>query len=283
MARQLAAAGQTVALLALIDVPPPGVRAAWEEEEVDLMAWFARDLAALSGQRVAVSPADLRRIPADDRLRRVVAAAQAAHLLPPDIGLAEAESLFAVFRATQRALGAYVPSPYPGSALLVLAGDPVAEDGQEAAPEAGAPRPQAAETSAVPKSVDPSVVAKNADTSAAPGSAETSVPPKSADTSAVRRSADTSAASRSTGISVTSRKADISAAPHSTGPSAAPERAWAPLILGDLTVERIACEHYTIVRPPYVEALAALLRARIGGVGEGAADGAAEGVMEGPE
>ncbi len=193
MARQLAASGQTVELLALVDVPPPGVRAAWEEEEVDLMAWFARDLAALSGQRVAVSPADLRRIPADDRLRRVVAAAQAAHLLPPNVGLREAESLFAVFRTTQRAMRAYVPSPYPGAALLVVVGDPAAEEGEEAAPQDA---------------------------------------------------------------------------------QASPELAWAPLVLGGLTVERIAGDHYTIVRPPHVEALADLLRARIGG---GAGAGAEEG------
>lgn len=40
-------------------------------------------------------------MPAGDRLRQVVLAAQAAHVLPPDLGTAEAARLFEVFRTTQ--------------------------------------------------------------------------------------------------------------------------------------------------------------------------------------
>jgi amino acid adenylation domain-containing protein len=124
MARQLAAAGEAVELLAMFDAPPPGAAAGWEEEELELMAWFARDLAALSGRPIAVSGADLAAVPAGDRLRQVVLAAQAAHVLPPDLGPAEAARLFAVFRTTQRALRAYTPGRYDGRVLLVLAGAP---------------------------------------------------------------------------------------------------------------------------------------------------------------
>jgi amino acid adenylation domain-containing protein len=258
MARQLAASGQAVALLALVDVPPPGVRAAWEEEEVDLMAWFARDLAALSGQRVAVSPADLRRIPADDRLRRVVAAAQGAHLLPPNVGLREAESLFAVFRTTQRAMRAYVPSPYPGSALLVVVGDPAAE-------EEGGVAPQDVEAS-------PSIAKASPDVS----HASPEIAKASSDRSKVSPSI-ASIAKTSPGISPaspdTAKASSESEHASPDGVWTSPELAWAPLVLGGLTVERIAGDHYTIVRPPHVEALADLLRARIGAAGAGAEEG----------
>jgi amino acid adenylation domain-containing protein len=124
MARQLAAAGETIELLAMLDAAPPGAATGWDEEELELMAWFARDLAALSGRQVTVSRADLDGVPAGDRLRQVVLAAQAAHVLPPDLGPAEAARLFEVFRTTQRALRAYVPGRYEGPVLLVLAGAP---------------------------------------------------------------------------------------------------------------------------------------------------------------
>ena len=134
MARQLAATGEAVELLAMFDAPPPGAAASWEEEELELMAWFARDLAAISGRQIAVSGSDLAAVPAGDRLRQVVLAAQAAHVLPPDLGPAEAARLFAVFRTTQRALRAYTPGAYDGRVLLVLAGAPPdAEDEPPAA------------------------------------------------------------------------------------------------------------------------------------------------------
>jgi len=65
--------------------------------------------------------AELRRLDPELRLPRLVAAAQAAGRLPPELGMDDVQRLFALFRATRRALDRYRPAPYPGRLTLLLA------------------------------------------------------------------------------------------------------------------------------------------------------------------
>ncbi len=161
MARQLTAAGQPVALLALIDAPAPGGGGAVigeldsrdglaggagrgdrhdgddrnagddgddggeADDAVDagLLAWFARDLAGLHGYDLAPPLAELRRLPAAERIPWLVAAARAADLLPPELDAAEIERLFGLFRAVAAAARAHRPAAWEGQtgeALLLL-------------------------------------------------------------------------------------------------------------------------------------------------------------------
>ncbi|HYL05686.1 MAG TPA: AMP-binding protein, partial [Thermoanaerobaculia bacterium] len=132
MACQLRAAGREVDLLALIDPSPllwqPPVD---QTGEALLAAQFAYDLLAISAgwpdaeaaarDGAPRSLADLRRLDPELRLSAMVAAAQAKGWLPPELGINDVQRLFALFRATRRALDRYRPAPYPGRLTLVLA------------------------------------------------------------------------------------------------------------------------------------------------------------------
>ena len=93
MARQLAAAGEEVALVAMLDVGAPAPPGEEAPDDTALAAWFARDLAAASG--------------GDDR---------ALHL-----AAADRDRLFATFRRNYRALLAYAPGSYAGPVALFAA------------------------------------------------------------------------------------------------------------------------------------------------------------------
>jgi amino acid adenylation domain-containing protein len=103
MARQLAAAGETVDLLALIDTPPPAAQPPVSEEEV--AAGFAHDLSRLLGYDGGA--------------------------LPPDLGPDELRPLFDMFAANLRASRAYDPQPYAGSLTLALSERTAAEREEE--------------------------------------------------------------------------------------------------------------------------------------------------------
>ncbi len=115
IARQLSAEGREVGLLALLDVAPPPAGGEPEEPRHEL-ARFAADLAALAGLAVpagldpATMPATLADLLALDGVRAA---------LPPELGLAQLEELFATFRANRCALAAYRPGPYSGALLRV--------------------------------------------------------------------------------------------------------------------------------------------------------------------
>jgi amino acid adenylation domain-containing protein len=118
MARQLAAEGHAPDLVALIDTLPPA--AALPASDDELVAWFAEDLARLLGHEVGISPAELRPLPAQEKLGHVVRLGHAAGLLPEDFGLAQIEPLFMTFAANLQASRSYSPGPYSGSLALWL-------------------------------------------------------------------------------------------------------------------------------------------------------------------
>jgi amino acid adenylation domain-containing protein len=124
MARRLRAAGEEVALLALIDswAPVEGHRPE-EPDEADLLLLLAADLgvradpAALAGMH-----GELRRLPPDARLARFHAWARDAGAGMAELDADEVRRRLAVYRATARAVARYTaPGPYGGRVALFRA------------------------------------------------------------------------------------------------------------------------------------------------------------------
>jgi thioesterase domain-containing protein len=126
MARQLEAAGEAVATLALIDSHLPALHGgAVPDDERVRVGIFAADLGLPPGQL---------ELPEDDGggsyLRRVLGSAHAAGVLPADVDAGRMEQLYAVFRSNLAALHAYPARHYGGAVLLLRAAerDPSATD-----------------------------------------------------------------------------------------------------------------------------------------------------------
>jgi amino acid adenylation domain-containing protein/non-ribosomal peptide synthase protein (TIGR01720 family) len=124
MARRLVAAGREVALLAILDaqpkiLPEPGGPAP-DAPFRDRPRVDAAELLATAFQSVLpVTAAEIRALPAGERLPRLFARAGAAGKLPPGIDLAQAGRLLATFQAHQLAARSYRPGPYPGRVTLL--------------------------------------------------------------------------------------------------------------------------------------------------------------------
>jgi thioesterase domain-containing protein len=116
MARQLAARGEEVEQLAVLDVSTTG--GAGGADEAAVLAWFARDLAGLLGNPL---PAGLGDIPAGAPLPEAFARAQDLGVFPPDLDFASAARRFEVFRHNLRLVEAYAAGSYPGRLQLFRA------------------------------------------------------------------------------------------------------------------------------------------------------------------
>jgi thioesterase domain-containing protein len=113
MAHQLAAAGEPVGMVVMVDTPTP-----------DLAAELPDQAAALARLLDGVVPVDLtqlRAMPARERLRFVLAEAERAHVIPPGMDPDRAQHLFEVFAAHLRAVDSYRPRPYGGPVRLLRA------------------------------------------------------------------------------------------------------------------------------------------------------------------
>ncbi len=77
--------------------------------------------ATLAGDHPGIGAGISRRLDLTLPLPRLVEAAQAAGLLPPELGPVEVARLFDLFRTTRQALDRYRPAPYPGHLTLLLA------------------------------------------------------------------------------------------------------------------------------------------------------------------
>jgi amino acid adenylation domain-containing protein len=120
MARQLAARGDEVEQLALLDVSMTGGTGGitGPADEATVLAWFARDLAGLLGNPL---PAALGEIMAGAPLAEAFARAQELGVFPPDLDFATAARRFEVFRANLRLIERYTAQPYPGRVQLFRA------------------------------------------------------------------------------------------------------------------------------------------------------------------
>ena len=121
MARQLAARGEEVERLAVLDVFAPGRGLGGDGRSVDeetLRAWFARDLAGLLGRSL---PPEMGTLPAGAPLPEAFARAQRLGLLPADLDLTAAARRFEVFRTNLRLIERYTAHSYPGCIQLFRA------------------------------------------------------------------------------------------------------------------------------------------------------------------
>ena len=132
MARTLVAQGESVPLVAMIDVSAPGEGSDERLDDAGLLAWFASDLAGLVGVESMFKAADLRVLEADEALERVFEWALDAGSLPPDLELAGLERYFNVFKANALALSGYTSTEYSGRVVLLPAQEGVAEADVEA-------------------------------------------------------------------------------------------------------------------------------------------------------
>ncbi len=119
MARQLAAAGQAVALLVLFDT-----RARTRTGDVDeLPEDDVEILFALYGDDLGLTLAELQALPAAALLPFVVERGHSGGFLAPDFGVEQARRLLAVYKRNRRLMWDYEPRPYPGSLVLLQARD----------------------------------------------------------------------------------------------------------------------------------------------------------------
>jgi thioesterase domain-containing protein len=121
MARQLAAQGERVALLALFDTAAPvGGEDVAPLDDVALLLGFAQDL-GISPDQFQVDAAEFNLLAQDEKLACLWEQAQLANLLTPDIELAQVRNLLRVFEANVRARDAYAGSGYDGDITLFKA------------------------------------------------------------------------------------------------------------------------------------------------------------------
>ena len=133
MARRLEAAGEEVELLALVDsVAPRAAPPAAAAEDPRMLASFLAHL-GLGGARGASPAAEALALAPAQPLGRVWEDARAAGLVPGELGFADFERLWTVFRRNAAAAASYRPGPCASDLLLVVAGDRAGSAAAEAA------------------------------------------------------------------------------------------------------------------------------------------------------
>ena len=129
MAQQLQDAGQTVALVALIDsYAPSTLSTLGSMDEGTLANALAADLIGLFGTELPLAQLNLAQFQPKEQLQRICSLAKQLHLLPPEVGTEQLERLFQVFKANRIAVGSYQPQPYSGRVALFCANSLEAQD-----------------------------------------------------------------------------------------------------------------------------------------------------------
>jgi thioesterase domain-containing protein len=123
MARLLAAAGEAVELLALVDSRVPRDDApALDPGDPRLLVGFGLHL-GLDPARIPFTADAAAALAPGEGLRRAWEAARSASLVPDDLDLSRFERLWSVFRANAAAASAYRPAPCASDLLVLFAGD----------------------------------------------------------------------------------------------------------------------------------------------------------------
>jgi thioesterase domain-containing protein len=123
MAQQLAAQGQTIALLALLDshlstrTPSPP-----DDDDLVALGRFAQDL-GLTREHVTGAAAHVRQLDLGGRLGYLLDQARQARVIPPELTLPQLQRRFAVFQAHGRALQRYLPRSYSQRITLFQTGE----------------------------------------------------------------------------------------------------------------------------------------------------------------
>ena len=121
MAQQLKRAGQEVALLALLDSWAPQAGGGREEQEVELLVWFAGEVGQLFGKEVLITARELREVEEQKREGYILERLKGADILPPELGMQEIKQYLEVFKANMRAMEGYRPRVYEGKVVLLQA------------------------------------------------------------------------------------------------------------------------------------------------------------------
>ena len=123
MARQLAAAGDEVPLVFLIDSPVPSRgRFPRSFDDHEILVDFAADLARTAGRENLASLEQLRGLDFEAMRNGSLARAIEGSEIAREIGAERLQRLHDVYRANRLALEGYEPRPYPGRAVLIRAG-----------------------------------------------------------------------------------------------------------------------------------------------------------------
>jgi thioesterase domain-containing protein len=143
VASRLHAEGEEVALLALLDAaaPGPGEVPPQEEDDAEVIAWYAEDFLHFFGRNLPAhrrpplsTAAELRLLPPEDRLRYLQGVACAVNGLPRDAGLDRLRRYVEVYQINHRAARRYTPrSSYPGAATVFRAADGIDGPGSDRA------------------------------------------------------------------------------------------------------------------------------------------------------
>lgn len=130
MAVQLAAKGERVALLGLLDGAPETERAPYTDEEWTRCLAEWKDAYPISrAMRELGVPQDLLvQLQASERLTRYLAAAQSVGIVPADISLEQFERFLHVFGSNGLAHRQYIPTCYAGPLTLVRTAVPTGVD-----------------------------------------------------------------------------------------------------------------------------------------------------------
>jgi amino acid adenylation domain-containing protein len=122
MAQQLAAQGQSIALLALLDSHLSTRTPDQPDDDLVSLGRFAEDL-GLTREYVHGAAAQVRGLDLEGRLGYLLEHARQAGVIPPELTLLQLQRRFAVFQAHGRALQHYVPRRYAQRITLFQAGE----------------------------------------------------------------------------------------------------------------------------------------------------------------
>nr|WP_081431391.1 non-ribosomal peptide synthetase [Moorena bouillonii] len=129
MAQQLSAAGEEVALLALIDSYSPVAIDQPKQVDQQMMASsLAKDLGSVFGTELPIAVEDLKLGGLEQQLQHILQEAKGLNILPPEIGMEQMRKLFGVFQANLMAMYRYQPQPYSGRIVLFCARELEPED-----------------------------------------------------------------------------------------------------------------------------------------------------------
>lgn len=122
MAQQLAAAGETIALLALLDgwAPRSTRRRAEALDDATTLIMFGQTL-GLPWEQIVALQSGARQRESIEQLARVLEKAKQANIIPADFELSETQRFYATFKANIQAYWRYVPHPYAGRITLFSA------------------------------------------------------------------------------------------------------------------------------------------------------------------
>jgi amino acid adenylation domain-containing protein len=123
MARQLDAAGEEVALLAVLDSTPDLAGGGPQPDELDFLLDIAVYIESFWRADLGLTRADLVDLGSEERLELLTAQLQSVDLLPPGAGVERVRRILEVYQANARAVQAYRPTFYPGQVTLFRAVD----------------------------------------------------------------------------------------------------------------------------------------------------------------